>query len=65
MLKCEICSGTGTLSLIVSCRKCQGTGEIITCDDDGNDSLEACTSCEDGIIYTEVTCDACHGTGTA
>ena len=65
MLTCELCGGTGTISLIVRCRKCQGTGEIITYDDDGNESLDACTLCEDGLIYTEVTCDTCNGTGVA
>lgn len=63
MRACEICSGAGTLSLTAPCRTCQGTGEIITYDDDGNENLETCTLCEDGLIYTEVTCEECHGTG--
>lgn len=65
MLACESCGGTGTLNLTLTCRKCQGTGEIIAYDDDGNENLVACTLCEDGIIYTEVTCDVCKGTGVA
>lgn len=63
MLACETCGGAGTLNLTVTCRECQGTGEIIAYDDDGNENLVACVLCEGGIIYTEVKCEACHGTG--
>ena len=65
MPTCEICDGTGTLNLPATCRKCQGTGEIITYGDDDSETLEACTLCEYGFIYTEVICDTCHGTGVA
>lgn len=65
MSSCEVCGGTGTLYLPATCRTCQGTGEIITYDDDGTENLEVCTLCEDGMIYTEVVCDMCRGTGMA
>lgn len=65
MFVCETCGGTGTVSLTVTCRKCQGTGELITYDDDGNENLETCALCEDGIIFSEAPCDECKGTGVA
>ena len=63
MFVCETCGGTGTVSLTLTCRKCQGTGELITYDDDGNENLETCTLCEDGVIFSEATCEVCKGTG--
>jgi len=65
MPACEMCGGTGVVSLTVACRTCQGTGELITGDDDGNEYLEPCTLCEDGLIFSEATCEVCKGTGVA
>ncbi len=63
MPSCETCGGAGTLTILVPCRTCHGTGEIIIYEDDGTENLAACILCEDGIIYTEVICDTCKGTG--
>lgn len=49
--------------LTVTCHTCNGTAELSTFDDDGNENLEICNLCEDGLTYTEVKCEACNGTG--
>ena len=63
MRTCETCGGTGLVSLTSTCRKCNGTGELINYDDDGNENLETCAFCEDGLVYTEAPCEVCKGTG--
>ena len=63
MLRCETCGGSGTILISSICRTCSGTAEIITYDDDGTENMEICPNCEDGLIYTNETCDICGGTG--
>ena len=63
MLRCETCSGSGTILISSICQTCSGTAEIITYDDDGTEGMEICPNCEDGLIYTDETCSMCGGTG--
>jgi RecJ-like exonuclease len=63
MNTCEICGGTGSIVVSSSCRKCHGTGEIIDYDDDGNESIYACSFCEYGLVFNEQVCDFCSGKG--
>ena len=63
MAACGTCNGSGLITNSSTCHKCSGTGEIITYDNDGSEKMEACSNCEDGIVYLEQTCHTCKGTG--
>ena len=65
MARCEICNGTGVLTISATCPKCNGTAEIIIYEDDGTENMVNCPQCEDGLIYTEQVCHPCNGTGQA
>ena len=64
MKTCETCGGTGSIVISSPCSKCRGTGEIIDYDDDGNEIMYACFSCEYGLVFNEEVCDHCTGKGT-
>jgi DnaJ-class molecular chaperone len=64
MKTCETCRGTGSIVISSPCDKCRGTGEIIDYDDDGNEVMYTCFSCEYGFIFNEQVCDLCAGKGT-
>jgi DnaJ-class molecular chaperone len=64
MKTCETCGGTGSIVISSPCSKCRGTGEIMGYDDDGNEVMSACFSCEYGLVFTEQVCDLCTGKGT-
>ena len=63
MATCENCGGTGSITISATCQRCSGTAEIIIYDSDGNEGLEVCSNCEDGLIYIEQTCHICKGKG--
>lgn len=63
MKSCEICGGTGSIVVSSPCSKCRGTGEIIDYDDDGNEVMRACFSCEYGLVFDAHECDFCAGKG--
>jgi len=64
MKACQTCGGTGSIVISSSCSKCRGTGEIIDYDDDGNEVMYACFSCEYGLVFNEEVCNLCAGKGT-
>jgi len=57
--KCPTCGGSGIHTH--TCRNCNGTGIIITNDDDGNEIAETCGTC-DGAGLDDI-CETCGGTG--
>jgi RecJ-like exonuclease len=63
MKACETCGGTGSIVVGFLCGNCHGTGEIIDYDEDGNEVLGACLSCEYGLVFNEQVCESCAGKG--
>ncbi len=63
MARCTTCNGAGSVMVSTKCNKCLGTGEIVDYDEEGNEQLELCPECEDGLIFSEELCHTCHGTG--
>jgi len=63
METCENCGGSGFITVSSTCHLCSGTAEVICYDNDGNEKLEICSNCEDGLVYTEQTCRNCRGAG--
>lgn len=58
--KCSTCSGSGKHTH--TCSSCNGTGEDITYDVEGNEIAVTCRNCDGAGL--DDTCPTCGGTGS-